>query len=254
MPYILTSDNCQGRHFNFIVENGEYLQQGIGKECNGTLALQTFNNRNYRRLTFADAKNVYSATAKKLFGIASGIAKANNALEKGKNFGAYRGFSRAYDAANEDALCHFDFSEDDLRLGKKKIKYWKQFCGLWYTSAIVCYDFSDHTGCAYIFSDDDDAEAFARAIGIKEVEYLDFDGKLERVSVLGGDSESASSSKGQANDGPSIDSDLCLCCGTCADVCPVDAISMGDASFVIDPSSCIICGVCTSCCPIDAIK
>lgn len=188
--------------------------------------------------------------------MAFGVAKANNALEQGKNFGAYRGFAKAYDAANkDDALCHFDFSEDDLRSGRKKIKYWIQYLGgLTFVSAIVCYDFSDYTGCAYMFSDDDDAEAFARVIGIKEVEYLDSDGKLERVSALGGDSESVGSSKGQANDGPSIDSDLCLCCGTCADVCPMGAISMGDASYVIDFSSCISCGTCTSCCPMDAIK
>ena len=188
MPFILKSENCQGRHFSFFVENGEYFQKGIGKEISGTLALQTFNDRNYRRLTFADEKNIYTAAAKKLFGIASGVMGVNKALKQENDFGVYRGYAKVYNAANrDDLLCHFDFSEDDLRSGKKKIKYWKQFLVLGFASAIICYDFSNHTGCSYVFSDDDDAEAFAKAIGIKEVEYLDYDGKVERVCALGGD-------------------------------------------------------------------
>ena len=45
----------------------------------------------------------------------------------------------------------------------------------------------------------------------------------------------------------------CVACGTCAAVCPVDAISEGDI-FVIDPDVCISCGTCAENCPAGAIS
>ena len=44
----------------------------------------------------------------------------------------------------------------------------------------------------------------------------------------------------------------CVACGTCAAVCPEDAISEGDI-FEIDPEACIGCGSCAESCPNDAI-
>ena len=49
-------------------------------------------------------------------------------------------------------------------------------------------------------------------------------------------------------------SDECVMCGSCAESCPVDAISEGDGKFVIDEGTCIDCGACAGACPVDAPK
>ena len=41
----------------------------------------------------------------------------------------------------------------------------------------------------------------------------------------------------------------CVACGTCAAVCPEDAIYEGDI-FEIDPEVCIGCGSCAGVCPV----
>lgn len=43
--------------------------------------------------------------------------------------------------------------------------------------------------------------------------------------------------------------DNCSLCGTCADICPVQAISLTDVSTETDESLCISCGACISICP-----
>ena len=50
-----------------------------------------------------------------------------------------------------------------------------------------------------------------------------------------------------------INPDLCVSCGSCADVCPVGAISEGEASYVINADECIDCGACEGTCPNEAI-
>ena len=47
-------------------------------------------------------------------------------------------------------------------------------------------------------------------------------------------------------------SDDCIACGSCADGCPVEAISEGDGKYVIDPVTCISCGACADVCPVGA--
>lgn len=51
-----------------------------------------------------------------------------------------------------------------------------------------------------------------------------------------------------------IDASECTSCGACSDVCPVAAISEGDAAYVIDPETCTDCGACESECPVSAIS
>lgn len=49
-----------------------------------------------------------------------------------------------------------------------------------------------------------------------------------------------------------IDEQQCTGCGTCADLCPMEAINTNDISFV-NRECCIGCGVCVSKCPSEAI-
>ncbi len=46
--------------------------------------------------------------------------------------------------------------------------------------------------------------------------------------------------------------DACVKCGACADGCPVNAISEGDETYVIDADVCIGCGACADVCPVGA--
>lgn len=46
--------------------------------------------------------------------------------------------------------------------------------------------------------------------------------------------------------------DVCVACGTCADACPVGAISEGDI-YSINPDMCAGCGTCADACPTGAI-
>ena len=49
-------------------------------------------------------------------------------------------------------------------------------------------------------------------------------------------------------------SDACISCGSCADSCPMGAISQGDSQYVIDANTCIDCGSCADACPTGAIS
>ena len=49
-------------------------------------------------------------------------------------------------------------------------------------------------------------------------------------------------------------SDACISCGACAAECPVEAISQGDATYVIDEDKCIDCGACAGACPVGACE
>ncbi len=48
-------------------------------------------------------------------------------------------------------------------------------------------------------------------------------------------------------------SDACVCCGACEATCPVNAISLGETTYVVDPDVCVDCGACEDGCPAGAI-
>lgn len=52
---------------------------------------------------------------------------------------------------------------------------------------------------------------------------------------------------------PEIDPDICIGCGSCVDVCPVEAISIMNGKAVIDSSKCLHCRSCVRACPMGAI-
>ncbi len=51
-----------------------------------------------------------------------------------------------------------------------------------------------------------------------------------------------------------INPDLCVACGSCADVCPTGAISEGEGAYKINADECIDCGACEGTCPNEAIS
>lgn len=50
-----------------------------------------------------------------------------------------------------------------------------------------------------------------------------------------------------------IDQALCICCGTCQDVCPYHAIKRTDEACLVAGERCQGCGLCVSMCPVQAI-
>ncbi len=50
-----------------------------------------------------------------------------------------------------------------------------------------------------------------------------------------------------------VNSQSCIGCNKCYEVCPFSAISMVDNKAIIDPSKCTGCGKCVEVCPVDAI-
>jgi len=51
-----------------------------------------------------------------------------------------------------------------------------------------------------------------------------------------------------------IDSTKCTGCGNCVDVCPQQAITIGDDVAVVNQGLCVQCGACLEICPVGAIR
>lgn len=50
-----------------------------------------------------------------------------------------------------------------------------------------------------------------------------------------------------------VDEDACVGCGTCADLCQFDALSMPAFTTVVDAQTCMGCGICVNHCPQEAL-
>ena len=51
-----------------------------------------------------------------------------------------------------------------------------------------------------------------------------------------------------------VDVGKCTGCGTCAEICPVEAIKVENEKAVVDEEACIDCGTCIEECPEEAIS
>jgi len=51
-----------------------------------------------------------------------------------------------------------------------------------------------------------------------------------------------------------IDEEKCTGCGSCVDVCPVDALKLENDKAKVYEDTCIDCGTCVDECPVEAIE
>lgn len=51
-----------------------------------------------------------------------------------------------------------------------------------------------------------------------------------------------------------INKDVCMRCGGCTSVCPVQALELRGNGLRIDAKKCVECGNCEKICPVGAIK
>ncbi len=63
----------------------------------------------------------------------------------------------------------------------------------------------------------------------------------------------------------SFKDDICIGCGICEQLCPVEAIELGsigaivrteadEAKIICDEDKCVLCGMCSVGCPVDALE
>lgn len=178
MPFIFSSGDTQGSCFHYL-ENEDnkrveiFLTKPIGKIVNGTLALQVFDDRDYMRITFADSKNLLKAAVHDTLdyiGIARSADIIKSVLKAGK-------------IVSRNELCHFDFSQDEIKSGVKLIRFecMASEFGMIY---LMCYDFNTYLGCAYCFPSIEIARGWGKALGIKKAYLYDTEDKFHSMVDL----------------------------------------------------------------------
>ncbi len=172
MAYLYVADHCMGTEIKFVIVNGEYLTKRkrlFGGVQNGSIALQLLNSGTMR-ITFCDIKNVAIALGKELLDL--------------HGLWVDPSVSGLSDYLNSNKLCAFEFTKDELINGLVVIKYQVQVAGFSVYAGLMCYDMRTQEGCTYLFDSTDDVEKWAKAIGLKEVEYLDADGQITERAPL----------------------------------------------------------------------
>ena len=175
MPFIFSSDDVEGSCFHFL-ENGDngrtemFLTKPVGGTISGTLALQIFDNRDYRRLTFVDTKNLLKATSQNLWGY-WGMMKSKNLLGI---------LSKGTKILSRNDLCHFDFNENELKEGKKLLRFECMLRAFGMTG-LMCYDFNTYNGCSYLFPSKKAAEKWGCALGIHQIYLYDLNDEFDSI-------------------------------------------------------------------------
>lgn len=174
MAFVFQMENIHGFCIEFLEpEDGDMRSamrmRPYGKEVVGTLALQTFTDRPYKRITFSDTKNVNKAYIKDMIGYI-GLSWAKNIISA---------IFKAGKIAKRNDLCHFDFSNDDLRTRRKLLRIEMQgvICTL------CCYDFTTHLGTCYLLMGDA-VNKWAKVLGINSITVLNQDGSFaEKIEI-----------------------------------------------------------------------
>ncbi len=170
MSYDLMSKTiCGGCTITIEQRNGVIYHKYTSRRRTGTLALQSFSDRPYQRLTFLPTG---FDVVRKLYKEVKWVAEPSisNIPEIIREF-------------QNDRLFHFDFSKEDISRKKKAFEHQIQvFKDYSVVFGIICYDFKLNVGRQYAFSTSQDSTKFAYALGLTETVLLDEEG-TERCRV-----------------------------------------------------------------------
>lgn len=97
-----------------------------------------------------------------------------------------------------------------------------------------------------------DADVFISLTHFKGHEMAGFGGAIKNIGM--GCGSRAGKMEQHCDGKPSVDSDLCIGCGSCGRICAHEAPVMKNKKVTIDHEKCVGCGRCLAVCPKDAIS